>query len=208
MIYELRTYTLKPGAVAEFEERYAKRKPYREKHSKLGGFWHTEFGPLNQVIHIWPYEDLRHREDVREAMAQDTDLRGLALTDLIVQQESEIYNPAPFMRPMGGDQALGNVYEMRSYTFLPGAIPGLIEAWGKAIPQREEFSPLAAGMSTELGGLNKWVHIWPYENMVERDRIRAATREAGVWPPAGNYRESMVKQENKVLVPAAFSPMH
>ena len=38
MIYELRTYTLKPGAVPEFEERFAKRQPFREKHSKLGGF--------------------------------------------------------------------------------------------------------------------------------------------------------------------------
>ena len=52
MIYELRTYTLKPGKVAEFEERFAKRLPFREKHSKLGAFWHTEFGPLNQVIFL------------------------------------------------------------------------------------------------------------------------------------------------------------
>jgi hypothetical protein len=38
MIYEVRTYTLRPGTVAEFEERYAKRLPLREHHSKLGGF--------------------------------------------------------------------------------------------------------------------------------------------------------------------------
>src|SRR5262245_14282875 len=52
MIYEVRTYTLRTGAVAEFEERFAKRKPLREKHSKLGAFWHTDFGPLNQVVHL------------------------------------------------------------------------------------------------------------------------------------------------------------
>jgi len=34
MIYEVRTYTLRPGTVAEFEERFAKRLPLREKHSK------------------------------------------------------------------------------------------------------------------------------------------------------------------------------
>ena len=61
MIYEVRTYTLRPGTVAEFEERYAKRLPLREKHSKLGAFWHTEFGPLNQVIHVYPYDDLAQR---------------------------------------------------------------------------------------------------------------------------------------------------
>ena len=36
MIYEVRTYTLRPGSVAEFEERYEKRLPSRLKHSKLG----------------------------------------------------------------------------------------------------------------------------------------------------------------------------
>jgi hypothetical protein len=36
MLYEVRTYTLRPGTVAEFEERFAKRLPLREKHSKLG----------------------------------------------------------------------------------------------------------------------------------------------------------------------------
>ena len=35
MIYEVRTYTLRPGTVAEFEERYAKRLALREQHSKL-----------------------------------------------------------------------------------------------------------------------------------------------------------------------------
>jgi hypothetical protein len=44
MLYEVRTYTLHPGNVAEFEERFAKRLPLRVKHSKLGAFWHTEFG--------------------------------------------------------------------------------------------------------------------------------------------------------------------
>jgi hypothetical protein len=36
---------------------HRRRLPLREKHSKLGAFWHTEFGPLNQVIHVYPYED-------------------------------------------------------------------------------------------------------------------------------------------------------
>ena len=77
MIYEVRTYTLSPGKVAEFEERFAKRLPTREKHSKLGGFWHTDLGPLNQVIHVWPFEDLQQRQNVRDAMAADTELQQL-----------------------------------------------------------------------------------------------------------------------------------
>src|SRR6202047_4635964 len=115
MLYEVRTYTLRLGTVAEFEERFAKRLPLREKHSKLGAFWHTEFGPLNQVIHVYLYEDLQQRTTVRAARAQDTARNQLpGGGDLVVSQDSEIRNPAPFMHPLGGrDYATGTVYEMR-----------------------------------------------------------------------------------------------
>lgn len=209
MIYEMRTYTLKPGTVSEFEDRFEKRHPYREKYSKLGGFWHTEFGPLNQVIHIWMYEDLNQRLEAREAANQDPDLQGLASgREFVVAQDSDIFNPAHFMRPMGGDQALGDIYEMRIYTYQPGAIPKVIESWTNAIPHREKYSPLAAGMFTELGGLNRWVHIWPYKDVNDRNRVRAEASKDAHWPPTPSTREFLTSQENKLLVPASFSPMH
>src|SRR6266704_1006185 len=109
MLYEVRTYTLRPGTVAEFEERYAKRLPLREQHSKLGAFWHTEFGPLNQVIHVYPYDDLAQRTAVRESLAKDTARAQIpGGGEFIVAQEAEIMIPAPFMRPWaGGITAVG-----------------------------------------------------------------------------------------------------
>src|SRR6266446_4839675 len=142
MLYEVRTYTLRPGTVAEFEERFAKRLPLREKHSKLGAFWHTEFGPLNQVIHVYPYDDLQHRTRVRAAMAQDAERNAMpGGREFVIAQEAEIMTPAPFMRPLGSrDYGGGNVYEMRTYTYAPGDIPKVLEAWAKAVPAREELS--------------------------------------------------------------------
>lgn len=207
MIYEVRTYTLRTGAVAEFEERFAKRKPLREKHSKLGAFWHTEFGPLNQVVHAWPYENLQHRTAVRDAMAKDVDLSALpGGRDLIIAQEADIVIPAPFMQPLETrDFGTGNVYEMRMYSYLPGEIPKVLEAWGKAVPGREKLSPLAFCGSTELGGLNKFIHVWVYKDLNERTRIREESRKGGQWPPQAGVRPH--RQENKVLIPAAFSPI-
>ena len=87
MIYEVRTYTLRAGATAEFEERYDKRLPARLKHSQLGAFWHTEFGPLNQVVHVYPYDDLQQRTRVRAALASDPERNALpGGQDLIVEQ--------------------------------------------------------------------------------------------------------------------------
>ena len=65
MIIEMRTYTLKPGNIPTFEERFASALHIREKFSRLAAFWHTEVGPLNQVIHVWPYESLDQRAGVR-----------------------------------------------------------------------------------------------------------------------------------------------
>ena len=51
-IYEIRTYDVKPRSIPELEKRVADRLPGRLAYSGLGGFWHTEIGPLNQVVHI------------------------------------------------------------------------------------------------------------------------------------------------------------
>ena len=204
MIYEMRTYTLKPAAVADFEARFAERQPFREKYSKLGAFWHTEFGTLNQVIHVWPYENLDERAAAREGMAKDPDLARLPVTEFIVDQEAEILNAAPFMRPMT-EQRLGNIYEMRIYTFKQGSMGEVLKRWGESIPYREKYSPLAACWYTDVGGLNKFIHVWPYKDMDERLRIRAEALKDSHWPPVTG--EFTLKQENKILIPASFSPM-
>ena len=207
MIYEVRTYTLRTGAVAEFEDRFAKRKPLREKHSKLGAFWHTEFGPLNQVIHAWPYRDLGERMAVREAMTKDTALQQLpGGRDLIVDQQSDIMIPAPFMQPLGGrDFGTGNFYEMRIYTYAAGDIPKLVEDREKGLAAREALSPVVAYWTTEIGSLNKFVHVWVYKDSGERARIREESRKGGQWPPQSGVRP--IRQENKLLIPASFSPL-
>ena len=204
MIYEVRTYDLKPGTVAQVEEKWAEAIPYREKYSKLAAFWHTDIGPLNQIIHVWGYENLDERDRVRAEAAKDTHWPPRNDGE-ILNMNSEIWSPAPFMRPLGGDQALGNIYEMRIYSYLPGSIPKVIEAWSKAVPYREEFSPLAAAMSTETGALNRWMHIWPYKDLADRAQVRAEASKSPHWPAVAGER---VRQENKILIPAAFSPMH
>lgn len=209
MIYEIRTYTLKPGTTVEFEARFAQRKPHMDKYSKVAAWWHTEIGPLNQVVHVWPYEDLNQRAKIRAAREEDRDLKRLPpAREFIVSQEAEVMLPAPFMKPLGGrDFGSGNVYEMRTYTFQPGTIPTVVERWEEAIPYREEFSPLVACCYSELGGLNKFVHIWVYKDLNERNRIRVEAQKGGKWPPQPSYREWLVRQEVKIMLPASFSPV-
>ena len=155
MIYEMRTYDLKPGTVPEFEDRFAEALPHREKYSKMAAFWHTEIGPLNQVIHVWPYEDLAERTKVRAEAAKDPNWPPRT-SDVVLNMESEILIPAPFMRPLG-EQQLGNIYEMRIYVYQPASIPEVVKRWAEAVPHREKYSPLAACWYSELGGLEQVV---------------------------------------------------
>ena len=203
MIYEVRTYQLKPGSVPECEKRFAEVISHREKYSPLGAFWHTELGPLNQIIHVWPYENLQQRTELRGQAMKDPNWPP-KVGEFIVNMESEIFIPAPFMEPLG-DKKLGPVYEMRSYMYQPGAMPEVLKRWTDAIPQRVQLSPLAACWYSEIGGLNKFVHVWAYKDMDERDRLRADSRKLTAWPP--KTLEFLVSQSNKIVLPAAFSRM-
>jgi hypothetical protein len=205
MIIEMRTYTLQPGSVASFEERFAEALPVRAKVSPLAAFWHTEVGPLNQVIHVWPYDDLPARTRLR---AEATRLLGWPpnTREFVVEQKSEIFLPAPFSPPLE-PRRHGNLYEIRIYTFKPGGIPSVIERWSPHIAERTKMSPLVGAWYSELGGLNRWCHIWAYKDAADRFRIREEARKKGIWPPPGGGGGMMLKQENMLVVPAAFSPL-
>jgi len=203
MIYEVRTYQVKPGSVPECEKRFAEVIEHREKYSPLGAFWHTELGPLNQIIHVWPYENLQQRTELRGQAMKDPNWPP-KIGEFIVNMESEIFIPAPFMEPLG-NKKIGPVYEMRSYMYQPGAMPEVLKRWADAIPQRVQLSPLAACWYSEIGGLNKFVHVWAYKDMDERDRLRAESRKLTAWPP--KTLEFLVSQTNKIVLPAAFSRM-
>ena len=122
-------------------------------------------------------------------------------------QEAEIVIPAPFSRPLGSrDFGTGNIYEIRTYTYAPGDIPKVLDAWSKAIEARERFSPLVTSWTSELGTLNKFTHIWVYKDLNERARVREESRKpGGQWPPQSGVRP--IRQENKLVTPAAFSPV-
>jgi hypothetical protein len=205
MIIEVRTYTLKPGSVAEVEKRWAEAIPEREKLSKLAAFWHTEVGPLNEITHVWTYDNFEHRTAIR-AEAIRTGVWPPKASEFIVSMQSEIFLPAPFS-PVLEPRQVGPLFEIRSYTLAPGGIPGMIERWTPKIEARVKLSPLVGAWYSEFGALNKWVHIWAYKDAAERQRIRADAIARGVWPPGGGAPGGMLKQENKLVMPAPFSPI-
>ncbi len=205
MIIEMRTYQLKPGTNAAFEERFAEGLTARLQFSKLGGLWHSEVGALNQVVHVWPYESFAEKESIGQE-ARKTGKWPPKTHEFIITQESKILQPAPFSPPLE-ERKLGNLYEIRIYTYQPGTMPTVLERFGKVIPGRVKLSPLAGAWYSAVGSLNQFIHVWAYRDAGERERIRAeAGKKVEGWPP--QTRVFMVKQENMLVVPAACSPLH
>ena len=213
MIYEMRTYTLKSRSVAVVEERFEKALPERVRLSRLGAFWHTEVGVLNQIIVVWPYESIAERDRIRAA-ANEVEGWPPDIREFIVEQESRILIPAPFSPPLE-PRRLGNLYEIRTYHYPAGAIPDVIRSWSEIIDERVKYSPLVAAWYSEAGPVHEWVHIWAYRNADERERIREATAKAGIWPISvvdqrlkRAPQAVSLRMQNTLVVPARFSPLH
>jgi len=203
-IYEIRTYGLKPGSLAEVEKRFGEGYEARKKYSPLAAFWHTEIGPLNEIVHIWPYADHAERARVRAEAAKDPNWPP-KIQDFIVSMHSEVLVPFP-ASPLPAPGKLGPVFEMRYYALRAGTLPSTIERWEAKLPERLKLSPLVLVGHIEHGEANRFIHIWAYESLEHRASVRKKAVETGVWPPPGGA-ETLLTQANKIMLPAAFSPL-
>lgn len=203
MIYDVRTYDLTPWSAPEFERRVAAALPEREKISPLGAFWHTDIGPLNRVVHVWPYESLEHMRECRKA-AHATKKWPADLVEFMQDQHAEIYLPASFMLPLK-PAALGPIYEIHTSTVIDREVPQILERWSKVIEARTKLSPLVACWYSELGRLNRFMHIWAYRDYAERTRVLAEAAKLPGWPPP---MDDLTRyEESAILLPASFSPL-
>jgi len=108
MIVEERTYTLQVGTVPEYLSRYEQHglKIQLPILGHMVGYFSSEIGTLNQVVHLWAYEDLADRARRRAELQANPDWQAYIATvrPFILRQENRILVPAPFS-PVGGTRA-------------------------------------------------------------------------------------------------------
>lgn len=112
MIVEERTYIVRPGRAAEFL-RHVETLGLPVSRPTLGGligYFHTEIGTLNQVVHWWAYASLNDRARRRRKLAADPEWRKFldAALPLIERMESRILIPAAFNPLTAADVAAMN----------------------------------------------------------------------------------------------------
>lgn len=100
MIVEQRTYTIKPGTTQEYLKTYQEQgmEAQLEILGNMVGYFYTEIGPLNQIIHMWGYDSFEERTKRRTALFQDPRWQKMLpnLRQHLVSQESKILMPTSF----------------------------------------------------------------------------------------------------------------
>jgi hypothetical protein len=102
-LYELRTYTLHVGKMAEAVKLYqeigfpALQKGGQDK--KLVGYFQSDTGTINQLVHLWKFDDDADRRAHWAAGFANKDfVEGFAskFRPLLMTQEVKLLHPAPW----------------------------------------------------------------------------------------------------------------
>ena len=105
MIVEERIYTLYPNKAAEYIAHYEREgiAIQRPILGRLIGYFSTEIGALNQIVHLWGYESFEERTRRRAVLAADPRWREYVRTNiqpLILRMENKILTPIPSSPPL------------------------------------------------------------------------------------------------------------
>jgi len=103
MLVELRTYTTHPGKWRDYLALYEAEGLEIQKRilGRMVGYYRTETGALNQIVHLWAYTDMNEREQRRAALAAEPQWKAYVakMLPLLQNQESKILVPASFFTP-------------------------------------------------------------------------------------------------------------
>ena len=184
MIYELRTYTVRPGTLGDIVKAAStvSRDIRGDNYGKLEGYWMTEIGPLNQVMHMWSYGDFDARARLRAELAKNPRWGSEYLPlirPLLVRHDVRLMNA---IRAPVAPQTTGNIYELRNYRAKTGgAVRQWLEIFTAALEHRQKYSKIVGLWQTEAGQPNEVCSIWAYPDLNARAAARASAAKDPGW---------------------------
>jgi hypothetical protein len=210
MINELRIYTLKAGTAAEVAKNSGTvaRAIRGDNYGKLEGYWITEIGALNQVVHLWTYESLNDRARLRGELQKNkrwTEEYIPLIRPHLVRQDIRLLNP---IIPLRAPTTTGNVYELRYYRTRPGGAKPWLDAFTSALEVREKYSKISGLWSTEAGQPNEVMHLWAYPDLNARAKARGDSVKDPGWQAFLKTGGPLLDEMNNlIMLPSAHSPV-
>ncbi len=102
------------------------------------------------------------------------------------------------------------IVEQRDYHVHTGRLPELVrlyETEGIAI-QQEVLGGFVGAFTTDVGALSTYTSLWGYPDYAAREERRAALQARDDWKAFLVSIQPLIHtQQNRILVPTAFSPI-
>lgn len=97
-VYEIRSYSLKPGTMIEWGNNWARAVNFRRNNNEAFAGFFSQIGRLYNVHHIWCYKDLQARRETRESAWRSPgwDECVAYTVPLIREMHCRILEPTPF----------------------------------------------------------------------------------------------------------------
>jgi hypothetical protein len=102
------------------------------------------------------------------------------------------------------------IVEQRDYRVFTGKLNELVRLYaeeGISI-QEEILGGLIGVFTTDIGALSTYTSLWRYDSFAEREQRRAHLQADERWQRfLGKIQPLIHTQQNRILVPTAFSPL-
>jgi hypothetical protein len=228
MLFEHRTYTLKPGATPSFwqaqvERGFALVEPIQQR---LLGYFSARSGPADQVVHLYRYDGfddwMQRLHGLYSVAALEPYFR--TVRSLMLAQENKFLAPAPLAeltpiwgngndwlpgqpRPTAAASALGAdaVVEEATTILLPGTLPSYWAAYrevGLAEPLLGRENLLGCFVSL-VGRLHQVVHYRRFADYAARLQFIAARERDPRWQALQHVIGPLVASNETKLLAAA-----
>jgi hypothetical protein len=103
MLVEQRTYTAHPGKWRDYLALYQAEGLELQQRilGRMVGYYTSDSGPLNQIVHLWAYTDLNERAERRARLLAEPRWQAYVarMLPLLQSQESKFLVPAPLFQP-------------------------------------------------------------------------------------------------------------
>lgn len=202
-VVDFRTYTMRRGGVPLFLQLTQKHVlPVHARHiGQPLGYFATDIGPQDEVMHLWAYEGLGDMEARRRARDHDPEWPSYAVASkgLIEKQETRVVRRADFAQvdalpaPDPGKAVVG----FRTTSLRRGVMPEfrrLMESLALPAQIRHFGAPVALYVS-EVGLQNEFIQLWAFDSLADLETRRAARDREPAWTEFLAATESMVMAE-------------
>jgi NIPSNAP len=201
--YDVTIITVRPGTHPAALAKLNETLPSLHSAGELLACWYSEIGALNQILLLRRYEDDTACLKERRAILQSGNPFGLG--EFFAGMAMDTYVPLPVRERIEPGE-FGPIYEVRTYVLKPDGLSPTIALWDKFVPARAKISPLVAAMHSVTGTVTRFMHVWSYRSLDERQRLRAQSVSEGVWPPPGGPGH-LARMQTDIYLPAPFSPL-